>query len=137
MSWDRPQSFRHTKMSINVTPCNPQIFLAFFLRSLRVSGFLVLTLSAPPGRAHVILAADNQRRSMSFSRSFVSGVLVGILTLGVATAQVTTVDPAVEKKIQRIQDGLLPAVVVKGVTAQPSKLADRMAAVRVPGVSIA
>ncbi len=74
---------------------------------------------------------------MSFSRSFVSSVLVGILTLGAATAQVATVDPAVEKKIQRIQDGLLPAVIVKGGPAQSSKLADRMAALHVPGVSIA
>ena len=44
---------------------------------------------------------------------------------------------ALEQRIQRIQDGLLPAVLIKGEPVQSSKLADRMAALHVPGVSIA
>jgi CubicO group peptidase (beta-lactamase class C family) len=46
-------------------------------------------------------------------------------------------DPAVEAKIQRIQDGLLPPVMVEGEASQPTKLADRMSQMRVPGISIA
>jgi CubicO group peptidase (beta-lactamase class C family) len=38
---------------------------------------------------------------------------------------------------QRIQDGLLPAVIVKGEPVTTTKLADRMTALHVPGVSIA
>jgi len=45
--------------------------------------------------------------------------------------------PAPEQRIQRIQDGLLPAVLVKGEPAPTTKLADRMAALHVPGVGIA
>jgi CubicO group peptidase (beta-lactamase class C family) len=44
---------------------------------------------------------------------------------------------ALEQRIQRIQDGLLPAVLMKGGPVQTTKLADRMAALHVPGVSIA
>jgi CubicO group peptidase (beta-lactamase class C family) len=44
---------------------------------------------------------------------------------------------AVELRIRRIQDGLLPPVLVKGETPQKTKLRDRMSALHVPGVSIA
>ena len=42
-----------------------------------------------------------------------------------------------EQRIQRIQNGLLPEVLVKGEPAVTTKLADRMAALHVPGVSVA
>jgi len=45
--------------------------------------------------------------------------------------------PEIEQRIQRIQGGLLPAVVVKGEPAHTTRLADRMAALHVPGVSVA
>ena len=44
---------------------------------------------------------------------------------------------AQEQRIQRIQNGLLPAILVKGEPAPAAKLADRMSALHVPGVSIA
>src|SRR5579872_6611805 len=74
--------------------------------------------------------------SMSFSRPVViSSAIACVLTLGVLAGQVTTEPSALEKRIQRIQNGLLPAVLVKGEPG--AKLTDRMAALRVPGVSIA
>ena len=42
-----------------------------------------------------------------------------------------------EEPIRRIQNELLPPVLVKGDPVQPSKLSDRMAALHVPGVSVA
>ena len=46
-------------------------------------------------------------------------------------------ETAVEQRIQRIQDGLLPPVIVEGEPLQKTKLVDRMAALNVPGVSVA
>jgi CubicO group peptidase (beta-lactamase class C family) len=55
-------------------------------------------------------------------------------SLGPLAAQTPS---TVEQRIQRIQDGLLPAILVKGEPAPAAKLADRMSALHVPGVSIA
>ena len=44
---------------------------------------------------------------------------------------------AVEQRIQRIQDGLLPPVLIKGGPNQTTKLSDRMTELHVPGVSMA
>lgn len=75
---------------------------------------------------------------MSFSRAtVVSSVIACILTGGLLTGQVKTGPSALEKRIQSIQDGLLPSVVVKGESGQTAKLSDRMAALHVPGVSVA
>src|SRR5207248_1362488 len=52
------------------------------------------------------------------------------------TAQVAVRLSALEQRIQRIQDHLLPAIVIKGQSNE-SKLLDRMAELHVPGVSIA
>ncbi len=43
----------------------------------------------------------------------------------------------IERRIRRIQEGLLPPVVIQGESGQTKKLADRMSDLRVPGVSIA
>jgi CubicO group peptidase (beta-lactamase class C family) len=43
----------------------------------------------------------------------------------------------IEQQISRIQNGLLPPVLVKGESAKLTPLADRMEALHVPGVSIA
>jgi CubicO group peptidase (beta-lactamase class C family) len=75
---------------------------------------------------------------MSFCRpSAVFGAAACFATLGLLAAQVTPTPSALEKRIQRIQDNLLPAVLVKGDPVEGAKLADRMAALHVPGVSIA
>ncbi|MCC6131329.1 MAG: serine hydrolase [Acidobacteria bacterium] len=62
------------------------------------------------------------------------GALLCVPLLGTVSAQ--TPSP-VEQRIRHIQDGILPAVLVKGDPVSPTKLADRMAALHVPGVSIA
>jgi CubicO group peptidase (beta-lactamase class C family) len=53
----------------------------------------------------------------------------------------TRIDPAaqaaMEQRIARIESDLLPAVLVKGESRQPVKLADRMKELHVPAVSIA
>ena len=62
------------------------------------------------------------------------GVILAGVTIGVLTAQ-PSVD--VEQKIRHIQDAIQPAVIIKGEPTATTKLADRMAALHVPGVSIA
>jgi CubicO group peptidase (beta-lactamase class C family) len=53
-------------------------------------------------------------------------------------AQTQTPDPALAARIARIENGLLPAVVIKGQPPQSSTtIADRMAYHKVPGVSVA
>ncbi len=42
-----------------------------------------------------------------------------------------------EERIARVENGLRPAIAIKGRAANTSKLADRMAALKVPGVSVA
>ncbi len=74
---------------------------------------------------------------MSFSRSCVAFVVALCLLMGSPAAQVKSRASAVEQHIQHIQDRLMPAVVIKDQPAQSTKLADRMAALHVPGVSIA
>jgi CubicO group peptidase (beta-lactamase class C family) len=60
--------------------------------------------------------------------------LAVLLVAGTACAA----DPIlVEQRIQRFQDALLPAVVVRGESPAVKSLADRMAELKVPGVSIA
>ncbi len=63
----------------------------------------------------------------------VTGILL-TLTVGLIS-RAQTPDPA-EQRIERIQGSLVPPVVTKDAPAGPS-LADRMSALRVPGVSIA
>jgi CubicO group peptidase (beta-lactamase class C family) len=66
----------------------------------------------------------------------VSGVvaILSAIGLGVLTAQ-SPVDT--EQRIRHIQDGILPAVINPAEPPVTTKLADRMAALHVPGVSIA
>ena len=56
------------------------------------------------------------------------------ISLGVLSAQPSV---EIEQRIRHIQDALLPPVLTKGEAPAATKLADRMAALRVPGVSIA
>jgi CubicO group peptidase (beta-lactamase class C family) len=62
--------------------------------------------------------------------------VIAILAVG-PTAVQNKESPADEQFIQRIQNGLMPAVVVEGETPSITKLADSMAALHVPGVSVA
>jgi CubicO group peptidase (beta-lactamase class C family) len=69
-----------------------------------------------------------------------AALLAGATLLTVAAQTSYAVDQsssAVDQRIQRIQDGLLPAVIVKGERVTTTKLADRMTTLHVPGVSVA
>ena len=73
---------------------------------------------------------------MYFSRRRLT-VAVFILTLGLVAAQSKKEPSTAEQHIEHMQAGLMPAVIVKGEPVQTTKLGDRMAALKVPGVSIA
>jgi CubicO group peptidase (beta-lactamase class C family) len=82
------------------------------------------------------MASAREGFSMSTStliRFVVDAALCKIM-LGALAAQTPA---ALEQRIQRLQDGLLPSVIVKGEPVPTTKLADRMAELHVPGVSIA
>lgn len=75
---------------------------------------------------------------MFFSRNTVIfAASLMIWASGLAAAQGAAGPSTPETRIQRIQDGLMPAVLVKGEPVRTAKLADRMAALHVPGVSVA
>src|SRR5450432_1725022 len=63
-----------------------------------------------------------------------TGVTFCALFAGALAAQTPAV---IEERIQRIQDAIPAQVVVKGDPGSTAKLADRMTALHVPGVSIA
>ena len=67
-------------------------------------------------------------------RLSVAGIIFSSIMPGLVTAQ-----PAVEieQRIQHIQNAILPPVLVKGESPTTTKLVDRMAALHVPGVSVA
>lgn len=55
----------------------------------------------------------------------------------VAAAPASAADAALSARISRVENGLLPAVVIKGAPPKPMSIAERMAFYKVPGVSIA
>src|SRR5688572_13987848 len=57
--------------------------------------------------------------------------------LSVAGQTTSTASRQIEQQIQRIQDGILPPLVIQNGGSAPPTLAQRMTALRVPGVSIA
>jgi CubicO group peptidase (beta-lactamase class C family) len=63
--------------------------------------------------------------------------VVAILSTIGASVLNAQVPVQIEQRIQHIQDALLPAVLTQGEPPAATKLADRMAALHVPGVSIA
>jgi CubicO group peptidase (beta-lactamase class C family) len=73
---------------------------------------------------------------MFASRLFCSSRGVALCATIVATLSAQT-PAALEQRIQRIENSIPPAVVVKGDPPSTVKLADRMAALHVPGVGIA
>jgi CubicO group peptidase (beta-lactamase class C family) len=58
-----------------------------------------------------------------------------LIAASIATA--TAAQSDVEQRLKHIEEGLLPAVLITGETPSPVKLADRMAELHVPGVSVA
>src|ERR1700683_3957585 len=72
--------------------------------------------------------------STSALLSRLTGAISCTIFLGALAAQTPS---ALEERIRRIQDRMPPATLVKGEPVTTTKLADRMAALHVPGVSIA
>lgn len=62
------------------------------------------------------------------------GAMIAALGPGLLVAQPSV---AVEQRVQRIANALLPPVLVRGEAPSTTALADRMAALHVPGVSVA
>src|ERR1022692_4369454 len=63
-----------------------------------------------------------------------AAAILSRISLGVLTAQAPL---ELEQRIRHIQEAILPPVITKGKPPATTKLADRMAALHVPGVSIA
>lgn len=71
-------------------------------------------------------------------RSACRCLIAALLLPAMAAAQPSPpLDPAIEARIQRIEAALLPPVVIVGQPERPPTLAERMAALHVPGVSVA
>jgi len=64
----------------------------------------------------------------------VAGVIFTVVGPGVLTAQPSD---EIEQRIRHIQNAILPPVLIKGEPLSTTTLADRMAALHVPGVSVA
>jgi len=60
-----------------------------------------------------------------------------VLTPDLQTSSAQSPDPAPATIISRIENGLLPAVIIKGQPPQSMTIADRMTHYKVPGVSVA
>ena len=84
------------------------------------------------------------------SREHMKLALAAVLAIGIPVCALLTVlmsfqvqaqQPAssstTQARITRIQNGLLPSVIIKGQPLPATKLTDRMQYYRVPGVSIA
>ena len=63
--------------------------------------------------------------------------LSSVLTPDLQTSSAQSPDPAPAARISRIENGLLPAVIIKGQPPQSMTIADRMTHYKVPGVSVA
>jgi CubicO group peptidase (beta-lactamase class C family) len=67
-------------------------------------------------------------------RLCVAGAIFSTVVPGLLTAQPSD---EIEQRIEHIQNAILPPVLIKGEAVSTTKLADRMAALQVPGVSVA
>ena len=65
----------------------------------------------------------------------VAGALLTLLTMSAAAATLTAQN--VDERVRRVENGLLPPVVIKGQPIQTLKLEDRMRELKIPGVSVA
>ncbi|HMD09903.1 MAG TPA: serine hydrolase [Candidatus Acidoferrum sp.] len=75
--------------------------------------------------------------SFSLSPKLSASNLSSVLTSHQQTPNTQSPDPALSARISRIENGLLPAVIIKGQPPQSMTIADRMAHYKVPGVSVA
>jgi CubicO group peptidase (beta-lactamase class C family) len=88
------------------------------------------------GQAHRL--SDQTIKLMNLRAAlFIGGLGLSATGWAQTAAEQTGAAALVEQRIERIRDGLLPPVLVKGEPVKTVTLADRMAMMHVPGVSIA
>jgi CubicO group peptidase (beta-lactamase class C family) len=75
--------------------------------------------------------------SFSLSPKLAAANLSSVLSSHQQTPNTQSPDAALAARISRIENGLLPAVIIKGQPPQSMTIADRMAHYKVPGVSVA
>jgi CubicO group peptidase (beta-lactamase class C family) len=75
--------------------------------------------------------------SSSLSPRLSAAYFSSVLTPDQQSSSVQPPDPALTARISRIENGLLPAVIIKGQPPKPMTIADRMTFHKVPGVSVA
>lgn len=75
--------------------------------------------------------------SSFFALNLTGGNLSIGLDAGPQSSSAQAPDPALAARISRIENGLLPAVIIKGQPPKPMTIADRMVFHKVPGVSVA
>ena len=75
--------------------------------------------------------------SFSLSPKLAAANLSSILTPDQQSSSAQSPDPALAARISRIENGLLPAVIIKDQPPQSMTIADRMAHYKVPAVSVA
>ena len=96
----------------------------------------MLTSPRPHG-----VSSDGRSKAQRLANNAVLQVLTGFLAtlvLGVLVRPVAcAAEPDVETRIQHIETGLLPPVIVAGEPVPHFTLAERMSALHVPGVSVA
>ena len=92
----------------------------------------------PPRRKRVLALQWNlPLRDLLMSTSVFLHRLRAVVLVALAGVALAQTPASLEERIGRIQNGLLRPVVIKGESEVPLKLADEMAALHVPGVSIA
>jgi CubicO group peptidase (beta-lactamase class C family) len=74
---------------------------------------------------------------MNFIRASLALLLLFLSTAASAQQSCTAADPEIQKRIERVVQGLLPSTAQEGRYGAPARLADRMAFHQTPGVSIA
>src|ERR1044072_3992030 len=79
------------------------------------------------------------RRTLTVQQGVVCLSLLATLVFSALTSAQSeqTADPVVRRRIENVENGLLPPAVVKGEAPARMRLADRMQFYKTPGVSIA
>src|ERR1700729_3752312 len=64
-------------------------------------------------------------------------VALGFFLLVTDASAVCPVDPAVERRVKHVTEDIPPALIIDGEAVTPSNISQQMAALHVPGVSVA
>src|ERR1041384_8663621 len=83
------------------------------------------------------MPAHEATMKRSFSAVLLSIALFTVAALATNKSLTAPAQTDASARISRIENGLLPAVIIKGQTAPAATVAERMAHFKVPGVSVA